>query len=145
MIGRKSGIRRKILFLLLGVGLLSFVALSAISLRGMYGIQNNAVESGNAMGEAVADYVEDFAAEKTKRQLLILADKKSKQVETELGAALENAEDLVAGAVYALASSYAHRKAGGERGDVSRFFPEGGRGRDHSRGFAGDFPHRQYG
>ncbi len=87
-------IRRRILFLLLGVTVLSFLALGAVSLRSMYGIQRNAVEHGEEMGVSVAAYVEDYATTKTTRHLMMLADKKAKQVETEMGAALENAESL---------------------------------------------------
>ena len=94
MITRGMSIRRRILFLLLGVGVLSFLALGVVSLRTMYGIQRNAVERGEEMGASVAAYVEDYATTKTTRQLMMLADKKAKQVETEMGAALENAQSL---------------------------------------------------
>ncbi len=94
MSGQRMSIRRRILFLLLGVGVLSFLALGYVSLRSMYGIQRNAVERGEEMGASVAAYVEDYATTKTTRQLMMLADKKAKQVETEMGAALENAQSL---------------------------------------------------
>ncbi|MBR3457428.1 MAG: hypothetical protein IKH16_04650, partial [Selenomonadaceae bacterium] len=61
-----------ILFFLFGVSILSFAALGAVSLWSMYGIQKNAVESGEAMEESAAAYVEDYAATKTTRQLMML-------------------------------------------------------------------------
>ena len=104
MITRGMSIRRRILFLLLGVGVLSFLALGVVSLRSMYGIQRNAVERGEEMGASVAAYVEDYATTKTTRQLMMLADKKAKQVETEMGAALENAESLAENIEHILAN-----------------------------------------
>jgi len=102
MKGLKISVRRRIFLLLLGVGVLSFLALGVISLKSMYGIQRNAEQSGEAMGASAATYVEDYATEKTTRQLMMLADKKAKQVETEMGAALENAQSLASNVEYLL-------------------------------------------
>ncbi len=95
-------IRHRILLLLMGVGVLSFLALSVVSLRSMYGIQRNAEKSGEEMGASAADYVEDYATTKTTRQLMMLADKKARQVETEMNAALENAGSLAVNVEYML-------------------------------------------
>ncbi len=102
MKGLKISVRRRIFLLLLGVGMLSFLALGVISLKSMYGIQRNAEQSGEAMGASAATYVEDYATVKTTRQLMMLADKKAKQVETEMGAALENAQSLASNVEYLL-------------------------------------------
>ncbi|MBO5514969.1 MAG: HAMP domain-containing protein, partial [Schwartzia sp.] len=77
-------IQRKILALLLSAGLLSFLALGAVSFFSMYSLSADAEESGRRMGESAADFTEEFATDLAKRRLLAVAEEKATNIDVYL-------------------------------------------------------------
>lgn len=79
--------------LLLLAGLLSFLALGTVSIISLYQLREDALNSGNAMSEAVSDSFEDYAVGETKEQLLAVAHYKALQAEKDVFNILEDAEN----------------------------------------------------
>ncbi|MBQ9365684.1 MAG: hypothetical protein IJT82_07895, partial [Schwartzia sp.] len=85
-------IHRRILLLLLLAGLVSFLALGAVSFFSMYGGQEHAMESGRRMGESVAGFTEEFAVQQAKSRLLAIATEKSQRIERDISEIRNDAE-----------------------------------------------------
>ena len=73
-------IQRKILALLLSAGLLSFFALAMVSFISMYQLSADAEESGRRMGEAAADFTEEFAIARAKKRVADISQEKAQLI-----------------------------------------------------------------
>ncbi|SEH33021.1 SpoIIE family protein phosphatase [Selenomonas sp. KH1T6] len=91
---RSMGIQRKIMLLLMGVGLLSFLALGLVSFAGLWHVQEDALHMGVTMGESVAEYSEEFALREAKERLLSIAREKSSRAEEDIIEVLSDARNL---------------------------------------------------
>ena len=80
----KMNIHKRILVMLLSVGLLTFAALGLVSLRGLFGVRQQTEEGSERLGNAVADFAGDLAVAQTKKQIGEAAAEKARQVEREL-------------------------------------------------------------
>ncbi|MBQ9377291.1 MAG: cache domain-containing protein, partial [Schwartzia sp.] len=96
-------IQRKILALLLGAGLLSFLVLGAASFYSIYELSADAGKIGRRMGEAAADFTEEFAIERAKQRISDISQEKAQRIEWDMRATIEDAEyiALSAGAILA--------------------------------------------
>ena len=90
----KMNIQKRILVMLLSVGLLTFAALGLVSLRGLFGVRQQTEEGSEQLGNAVADFAEDLAVAQTKKQISETAAEKARQVERELTMVREDTEYL---------------------------------------------------
>lgn len=87
-------IHKRILLLLLAVGLLTFVALGLVFLRSLYDVQQQVQESSDQVETDVVGYAEDMTVTKTKAQIVKVAEEKTRQVERELNMIREDTEYL---------------------------------------------------
>ena len=67
---RGIGIQRKIMLLLMGVAMLSFLALGLISFASLWQVREDALRMGSTMGESVAVYAEEIALSETRERLI---------------------------------------------------------------------------
>ena len=88
----KMNIHKRILVMLLSVGLLTFAALGLVSLRGLFGVRQQTEEGSERLGNAVADFAGDLAVAQTKKQIGEAAAEKARQVERELTMVREDTE-----------------------------------------------------
>ncbi len=86
----KMGIRKRFLLLLFSAVLLSFVVLSAVMLNSMYRVQDNAVESGQSVGEAAGEFTEALAENHAKQKLLIDVTENAHHADREIADIAEN-------------------------------------------------------
>lgn len=89
---RKMSIHRRILFLLLFAGLVSFLALGAVSVFSMFDVQDHAMESGRRMGESVAGFTEEFAVQQARNRLMAIATEKAQRIERDISEIRNDAE-----------------------------------------------------
>ena len=94
MVLGRMNIHKRILVMLLSVGLLTFAALGLVSLRGLFGVRQQTEEGSEHLGNAVADFAEDLAVAQTKKQISETAAEKARQVERELTMVREDTEYL---------------------------------------------------
>ncbi|MBQ7515664.1 MAG: SpoIIE family protein phosphatase [Schwartzia sp.] len=87
---RKMGIRRRFLLLLFSAVLLSFAVLSAVLFHSMYRVQDNAVESGQRVGEAAGEFTEALAENHAKQKLLIDVTENAHHADREIADIAEN-------------------------------------------------------
>ena len=90
----KMNIQKRILVMLLSVGLLTFAALGLVSLRGLFGVRQQTEEGSEQLGNAVADFAEELAVAQMKKQIRETAEEKARQVERELTMVREDTEYL---------------------------------------------------
>ncbi len=95
-------IQRKILALLLSAGLLSFFALAMVSFISMYQLSADAEESGRRMGEAAADFTEEFAIARAKKRVADISQEKAQLIEHDTRENIADAEYLALSAAMIL-------------------------------------------
>ena len=88
------GIERRIFFLMLLTGLVSFLAFETVSFFGLYGVQTQALESGAEMGEFAAAFAEEITDEQAKKRFALMAEEKARGVNNEIGRLREDANLL---------------------------------------------------
>lgn len=77
-------IQRKFLLFLFGTGLLSIIALGAVSLHGIYSVREKVLENGNLAGDAFEDIAVAMTASQTRKMLMEDVQGKAWQVERRL-------------------------------------------------------------
>ena len=90
----RMGIERRIFFLMLLTGLVSFLAFETVSFFGLYGVQTQALESGAEMGEFAAAFAEEITDEQAKKRFALMAEEKARGVNNEIGRLREDANLL---------------------------------------------------
>ena len=90
----RMGIERRIFFLMLLTGLVSFLAFETVSFFGLYGVQTQALESGAEMGESAAAFAEEITDEQAKKRFALMAEEKARGVNNEIGRLREDANLL---------------------------------------------------